>query len=360
MDLREPIPLKPDNFTPLTRTPWAGREIGRHFKRGLVSGAEELAVGESWEFSCDPDFPSRVMATGKTIAELVAVDPSAVLSPRLARGATCEILVKLLNAAEPLSVQIHPFDDDPNLKPNECGKPESWYILDAEPGAGLYLGFSKAMSREDLRRALTGDAESCRKILHFVPVKPGDYFEIEPGVPHAIGPGVTLLEPQRILFGKSGKTYRMWDWGRRYAADGSADPLKGQPRELHIEEALRLTDPERQTGEVLERQTRRTAVITQPAAGWRIETFPENPYYQVRVVTLADAASGVIAMAAGYGALVMLDGETTWKGANGKDVVLRKGMSALLPFAAFPLSVEASQARFALMTPVGAGVTIRA
>ena len=80
---------------------------------------------------------------------------------------------------------------------------------------GLYIGFDNAISKEKLE-SLLRDGDKAKATLKFVEVKAGDYFEIEPGVTHAIGPGVTLLEPQRIIKGQSGKTYRLWDWGRKY------------------------------------------------------------------------------------------------------------------------------------------------
>ena len=143
-------------------------------------------IGEAWEFSCDPDFPSTLPGHNISLPELVQAMPEAVLSPGQAHTGV-EILVKLLNAGDELSLQVHPADDDPNLSDVECGKPESWYILHAEEKAGIYLGFSKPVARDELRAMLLAGDDSARSVLQFVEVEPGDYFEIEPGVPHAIG-----------------------------------------------------------------------------------------------------------------------------------------------------------------------------
>jgi hypothetical protein len=132
---------------------------------------------------------------------------------------TATLLVKLLDAAEPLSVQIHPSDDYVGLRPGECGKPEAWYVVERDPGAGLFLGFREGVGAAEVRAALDANADVSR-LMHFVPVEPGDFFVIEAGTPHAIGAGVTLVEPQRMIAGSSGVTYRYWDWGRRYDSAG--------------------------------------------------------------------------------------------------------------------------------------------
>ena len=177
------VPLQPDHFTARSKTPWGGTFIGKHFKEALCPENIGTIIGESWEFSCDPSAPSLVMGTALPLATLI---PS------------CEILVKIINARENLSVQVHPHDTDSFLKSNECGKPESWLILHAEPGAGIYLGFRPNVSKQILMDLLLTSAD-LEGILNFIPVKAGDYFEIPAGVCHAVGAGVTLLEPQRVL-----------------------------------------------------------------------------------------------------------------------------------------------------------------
>ena len=202
IDLSKPLLLRPDNFLPLARTPWAGSTIAAKYKSDLVPESAGKKIGEAWEFSCDPSFPSKLKDYPVTLSELFLARAPEIFGPANS-DKRCELLVKLINASDPLSVQVHPRDDDPDLKSNECGKPESWYVLDAEPGAGIYLGFSRKMSRDELRQGLLSG--NSRELLQFVAVKPGDYFEIEPGVAHCVGPGVTLLEPQRVVEGLSGK-----------------------------------------------------------------------------------------------------------------------------------------------------------
>ena len=233
-------------------------------------------------------------------------------------------------------MQVHPKDGDAALKANECGKPESWLVVHAEPGSGLYIGFSKKTPADRLEKALVEGSEA-KSLLQFVEVQAGDYFEIEPGVPHAIGPGVTLLEPQRILFGQSGKTYRMWDWGRRYDAQGKEDP-KGQGRELHLKDALVLVDSETQVGEEFVASTRRKAELSHVGAS-TLSTFPKNPYYQVHQLDVIESSVHSLNIESGYGVLTILGGEFTLSGKSSSQVA-KRGQTVLLPHSAMPVKME--------------------
>lgn len=239
-----PLLLRADNFTSPTRTPWGGTRLLRDYKAGCPLAPEKAAyavVGESWEISATPELPSRAAHDDAPLPDVLARDPEDWLGPETAarRGSTA-LLVKLLDAAEALSLQIHPSDEFEELASDESGKPESWYVLDAGTDAGLYLGLREGVSRRRMRDALERQ-EDVSRLLHFVPVRPGDFFAIEAGTPHAIGQGVTLVEPQRVLPGRRGVTYRYWDWNRRYDAGGHRDP-QGTPRELHLREALAVTN----------------------------------------------------------------------------------------------------------------------
>lgn len=348
-----PILLDPANFTPRQRTPWGGMKIGNLVKADLLTAARGQIIGEAWEFSCDPEFPSRLLAAApgepETLLELIQRFPAESLSPHLAQKGrdrlACEILVKIVDAQTPLSLQVHPQDGDPTLGPGECGKPESWLILDAEPGAGIYLGFSRPFQREQLAAMLRSHTAGA-ECLHFEPVQPGDYFEIGPGVPHAIGGGVTLLEPQRVQYGRSGKTFRMWDWGRRYDAQGVPDPM-GKPRTLHIEESLALVDPERQWGAAFARSLRRDPHRMDVAEGVTIYSYPANPYYRTYLIDMRAQATVKLHIADGYGALSMLKGQIVMNGQP-----LQGGQPAFLPHAAMPLTaVCIADAKWALVVP---------
>lgn len=233
---KHPWLTSPDNFTPLARTPWAARYLADVIKRGVAPSRE--AVGESWEVSFGPELPSGVDGDPRTLAELATEEGEAFLGREAARGSSA-LLVKLLDAAEPLSVQIHPSDADPQLGYGESGKPESWYIVRAEPGAVIHLGLSEDASLDRMRASIENGQDASRWLAR-VPVEVGDFFVVPAGTPHAIGGGITLVEPQRVLPGKRGVTYRYWDWNRRYDAAGHP-ASHGEERPLHLSRALAVT-----------------------------------------------------------------------------------------------------------------------
>ncbi len=282
--------LKPDNFTPLTRTPWAGDKI-HSLKSDHVENCP-TRIGESWEFSCDPAMVSKLKDSHQEITECLQ-KPT-------------DVLIKLLHASSSLSLQIHPHDDDPQLKEDECGKPEAWYVIDSDPGCGIYLGFKENYSKDSLPELLkNAQNDEC---LHFIETKPGDYFEILPGVPHAIGPGVLLLEPQRVRSGKSGKTYRMWDWNRKYNTDGVVDEVNGNPRELHLSQALSCLSMDDISGKSIELQCRKKANMNQEDS-MSIQAFPANEDFQLTVLNFKDEKEYSIDFCQKLAVITVFDGK---------------------------------------------------
>lgn len=356
---RGAIALDPRNFTSVLRTPWAGTALAASIKSDFADSSTQK-IGESWEISCDPDAPSRIAADSRlTLSELINAAPESCLSSGLVDAGrnSCDILVKLLNADSPLSLQIHPSDDNPALKPSECGKPESWLVLNAAPGSGLYLGFNQALTVEDIKARLESGTFSS-DLLQFVPVAPGDFFEIDPHVPHAIGPGVILLEPQRILSGKSGKTWRLWDWNRRYNDSGALDPKNGSPRELHISQSMPLLDPESQNGQSFVNTLRRYATTISPLPGVTAQIFPENRWYQVVTLSLKPWSKVRIKSVAAYACATVLDGIGDARSANEGVVPMLRGQSYFLPAASLPMELSSrSESLFlSLVIPAGKGV----
>ena len=133
-------------------------------------------------------------------------------------------MIKFIDASNPLSVQVHPFDDYAYVNENEFGKNEMWYVMDARPGAFLYCGFSKDISRQELERRI-GDG-TIEEVLNKVPVQTGDVVFIPAGTVHAIGAGILICEIQQ----NSNSTYRVYDYNRR--------DTEGNLRPLHIKKAL--------------------------------------------------------------------------------------------------------------------------
>ncbi len=338
--LWKPELLVPDNFTPPTRTPWGGRRLIERCKAGLGVRDPGGAVGESWEVSVEPSFPSRLVGRDETLAARIAADPVAWLGAREARArGQLSLLVKLLDASADLSVQVHPDVDDPALEPDEAGKPEAWVILDAAPGAGIYLGFREGVDRGAVERCL-GDSGPMDELMNFVPVEPGDVFQLPTGTPHAIGAGVALYEAQRVEPGRRGVTYRFWDWGRRFDAQGQLDPKGGRPRPLHVERSIAVTRWDAPRGQALVEALRanprpvRAPVARRVLVRW--EWFWVEEWRGTGDLGVPGADTLL--------ALTCVEGRARVQSEDGA-VVLPKGQSAVVPARAGDLAVRCERAR---------------
>lgn len=222
-----PYPLR---FTPIYfEKVWGGRRFSSVLGRTIPAGP----IGESWEVSVHPHGHSIVANgadAGMTLGEVIAHDPEAILGRRVVAqsGAEFPLLVKYIDAEDALSVQVHPDDTYGKAHAGELGKTEMWYVLHAEPGSCLIAGLAPGVTRTQFQAALAGGDPG--KLLHRIPVATGDSIFIPAGRIHAIMPGLTILEIQQ----NSDTTYRLYDWGRL--------GLDGQPRELHVEQALEVSN----------------------------------------------------------------------------------------------------------------------
>jgi mannose-6-phosphate isomerase len=202
---------------------WGGDRIVRRFDRAVPPGV----YAESWEVSDRPEGQSVVAngpLHGRTLGELVR-DFGAALVGSAGSGSPFPLLIKLIDAHERLSVQVHP-DDEAARRTGVEAKTEMWYVLDAEPDACVYAGWKPGTDAAACREGLR--TERLEAMLNRVPVTAGDAVFMPGGRVHAIGAGCLLLEVQQ----NSNTTYRLYDWGRR-AADGRARPL-------HVEAALQV------------------------------------------------------------------------------------------------------------------------
>ncbi|MGQ9839995.1 MAG: type I phosphomannose isomerase catalytic subunit [Anaerolineae bacterium] len=220
--------LYPMLFEPVLKSYlWGGRNLAL-LGRALPP---EGVIAESWEIAGHEDGTTMVVNgpyAGRLLTEVHGELGLALIGQRnawaQARG-KFPLLVKLLDAAQPLSVQVHP-DDDYALahEGNELGKTEMWVVLRAEPGAELILGLAAGTTPEALRAAVVeGRLES---LLHRVVVRPGDHVCVPAGTLHAIMGGLLMVEIQQ----NSNTTYRVYDWNRVDAT--------GRPRPLHLDKAL--------------------------------------------------------------------------------------------------------------------------
>lgn len=190
-------------------------------------------IAESWELSAHPDGQSRI-AEGRYRGMLFNDYLRRIGKEAL--GWKCQaldrfpILIKFIDAKQPLSVQIHPDDEYALEVEGEYGKNEVWYILDCEPGASLYCGLKRKTTKEEIRDRIANN--TITEILNEVKVKKGDVVFIKAGTIHAIGAGILICEIQQ----NSNSTYRLYDYDRR--------DKYGNLRELHLEKALDVVDVE--------------------------------------------------------------------------------------------------------------------
>lgn len=197
---------------------WGGRDL-ELFRDNLPSGD----IGESWDVACHENGVS-IVANGEFKGE--KFDDLIKEKGDLLLGTTIDkekfpLLVKIINAKDKLSVQVHPNDEYGLREENDLGKTEIWYVVDAFEGANLVVG-TNGCSKEEFEKALNNG--ECESYLNRISVKKGDVFFVKSGLVHAIGEGVVIAEIQQ----NSDTTYRVFDYNRG--------------REMHIKKALECID----------------------------------------------------------------------------------------------------------------------
>ena len=206
---------------------WGGEKLRTEY--GIQSELHPLS--EAWMLSCHPDGPSY-LPDGSTFQQYINTHPGCL-------GTHCEkfsefpVLAKLIDAKKDLSIQVHPSNEYALEHEHQYGKTEMWYVLEAEPGASLYYGFTHEISKEEFERRIQDN--TLTDVLNAVPVHKGDCFFIPSGTLHAIRKGIVVAEIQQ----NSNVTYRIYDYDR--------PGPDGKPRELHTElakEAIDYTVPD--------------------------------------------------------------------------------------------------------------------
>lgn len=205
---------------------WGGTRLRDDFQKDC----DFDKIAESWELSCHKDGPSTIVNgedKGLTLEEYIEKHGKAVL------GSDCDIfenfpiLIKLIDAKDNLSVQVHPDNEYALRVEGEYGKTEMWYIVDCDDGAELLYGFKNEISKDEFAERIANN--TLLEVTNSVPVHKGDVFFIQAGTLHAIGKGILIAEIQQ----NSNTTYRIYDYGR-VGKDG-------KPRELHVEKAKEVT-----------------------------------------------------------------------------------------------------------------------
>jgi mannose-6-phosphate isomerase len=220
--------LYPLTFRPIFKERvWGGRTLETLYRKPLPPA---VAIGESWEITDRPGDVSVVAngpLAGKDLRWLMEQHQRDLLGDTKAADGRFPLLIKLLDARDKLSLQVHPPLQQAAALGGEP-KTEMWYIAQAAPEAELYVGLKRGITRTQFERKIqTGDVAEC---FHRVPVKAGDAMFLPSGRVHAIGPGLVIFEIQQ----NSDTTYRVFDWNRV--------GLDGRPRELHVAQSLASID----------------------------------------------------------------------------------------------------------------------
>ncbi len=317
--LSDETPLLPLTMHPAFRggklTPWGGEKLRTVYGKPIA----EVPTGESLEVSCIPGLES-VDDTGAKLPDLIA--KYGVRFAGKYANDTFPLLLKFIDAAESLSVQVHPDDAYAGAKENgKLGKTEAWLILDAPEGSQLVYGIKGGTTLAELRTACEAGA-AVEPLLRKVDVKPGDVCFIPAGCVHAIGAGIMLYEIQQ----SSDVTYRFYDWDRV--------DKNGNRRELHIDKALDVTDLDFTLDPI-------------PAPDAPIARVLDETYFTLDLIN----ASGEQAVPAinHFGMLTVLEGDLTlcWQGGKRK---LVRGESLYVPAAA-PALTLLGEGRAALSMP---------
>ena len=299
--------LYPFIFKPIFKERvWGGRKLEELYQKALPPG---VPIGESWEISDRPGDTSTIAngpLAGRDLHWLMQNHRRELLGEATPQAGRFPLLVKVLDAREKLSLQVHP----PAQKAAQLGgepKTEMWYIADAAPEAELFVGLKRGVTRQEFeQKVTTGTVAEC---FHRAGVRAGDAMFLPSGRVHAIGAGLVIFEIQQ----NSDTTYRVFDWNRV--------GLDGKARELHLAESFASIDFSDFEPPLLSRACRRESNL-------EIRPLVNDPLFSVESITAA--ARGSMRLPAKLGIIGAVEGTVTVTGAA-QAVRLAKGQFCLAP-----------------------------
>ncbi|MFD0975202.1 type I phosphomannose isomerase catalytic subunit [Salinimicrobium gaetbulicola] len=298
----------PIKFNPILKQKiWGGDKL----KTRLHKTSSKSNLGESWEISGLKGGTSVVengVLKGRALNDLLEDYGAGLVGQKVFKeyGNEFPLLIKFIDAKSELSVQLHPGDEIARKRHDSFGKTEMWYIVEADEGAEINIGFDKSISKKEYLAHLENG--KITDLLHFEKVKKGDAFFINTGKVHAIGGGVLLAEIQQ----PSDVTYRIFDWDRK--------DEHGNPRDLHTAEALEAIDFEKKDDFKLDY----TREYNNPSVIKKCKYFTTNflPITQNIIRDLSKIDSFVIYMCVEGKAAISVDG-------NSEEI--QKGQTLLIP-----------------------------
>tara|TARA_R110000850_G_scaffold241496_1_gene366086 strand:+ start:5580 stop:6551 length:972 start_codon:yes stop_codon:yes gene_type:complete len=318
MDL-PPYPIK---FKPILKEKvWGGTKLKDLLNKETTSDI----VGESWEISGVDGSVSIVEngpLKGKSLQEIIQIHKERLVGESVYNkfGNQFPLLFKFIDAREDLSVQLHPDDALAKKRHNSFGKTEMWYIVQADEGAELIMGFNTSIDKGKYQKHL--EENTLEKILHREKIKKGDAFYITPGTIHAIGAGTLLAEIQQT----SDITYRVYDWNR--------PDTDGKPRELHTDLALDAIDFESKNHKLVTHINNPEFLIHSPYFSTSVITVQENSssrdFSKIDSFVVYMCVEGSILLKIANNSVNLSIGETVLIPACAKEVHFQDGSAKLL------------------------------
>ncbi|MXN91562.1 mannose-6-phosphate isomerase [Flavobacterium sp. Sd200] len=302
------IQLYPLVFEPILQDRiWGGTKLETDLGKKIPTPT----TGESWELSAVQGNVSVVKEgeyAGKPLTYLLEEYPAEVLGTKVYEqfGKQFPLLFKFLDAREDLSIQVHPNDALAKERHNSFGKTEMWYVMQADPGSRIIVGFKQKSSAEEYVQKL--EEKKLLDILNQVETKKGDVFFLETGTIHAIGAGIVIAEIQQT----SDITYRIYDWDRVDA--------NGNARQLHVEEALDAMNYNPTDTQKTYNQETNTS-----------NTMVDCPYFTTNFLPLKGSAE-VSKNGNSFTVYICTEGDYTVN-FDGSDYSFKKGDTVLLPAA---------------------------
>lgn len=246
----EPLFLKPVFHEKI----WGGTALKTQFNYDIPSEH----TGECWAISGHKNGESIIKNgtfSGQSLSEVYHQHPELFGNEK---DKDFPLLVKILDANDQLSVQVHPDDDYGKAHAGELGKTECWYVIDAKPGAKIVYGHH-TKTKEELKAMI--ESEDWDDLLNEVEVHPGDFFYVPSGMIHAIGEGILILETQQ----SSDTTYRVYDYNRK--------DDNGNLRELHLKESLDVIQ--------VPAEYPKSEIVESVEKGNQLTTFVKTPFFDV-------------------------------------------------------------------------------
>ncbi|NKI33440.1 type I phosphomannose isomerase catalytic subunit [Croceivirga thetidis] len=308
--------LYPFKFAPIMKDRlWGGDKLQKLFDKP----SETDTTGESWELSAvkgDVSVVSNGELSGSSLQELIdSYGPDLMGQSVIDRfGNDFPILIKFIDAKQDLSIQLHPHDDLAKERHNSFGKTEMWYIMDADPGAKLIVGFNKDVEKQDYVESLEND--TLLDLLNYEEVSEGDTFFINTGKIHAIGAGVMLAEIQQT----SDITYRVFDFNRR--------DKNGNLRELHTDLAVDAIDYKKK--EDFKVSYSKTTDVVNPMV--------DCPYFKTEYLNLAKNIAIDVSNRDSFTIFMCVKGSASISNDWG-DVEIQKGETILVPAASTKIDI---------------------